>query len=181
MIGIKIADGSYFPIIEESEKKKKKVILTTVKDDQPTVQIDLYRGADAEMANPEYIGSMKIDRISPAPGGEPEIELLMNIDDTGSLISKARDLKSDNEKSLAVNLETLPREETHDIPDFEIEGAPGEAEEASSGKTEDTYETPYFAPYNGDEKETVREGRNFKPLLLIAAAGILAADRKSVV
>ncbi len=164
MIGIKIADGTFYPILEESEKKKKKVILTTVKDDQATVQIDLYRGADAGMANPEYLGSMTIDRISPAPGGEPEIELLMSIDDSDSLITKARDLRGDHERSLAVNLENLPREKTYDIPDFEIESGP-----------EDSYGTPYFPPLDSADREEARKSGSLKPLLVIAAAAVLVA------
>ena len=43
-IGIKIADGSYYPVLAEGFTGTKRLTLTTVKDDQDRVQIDLYRG-----------------------------------------------------------------------------------------------------------------------------------------
>jgi hypothetical protein len=161
MIGIKIADGSFFPVLGDEEKKRKKVILTTVKNAQPTVQIDLYRGKGEEMTEPQYIGSLMINNISPAPGGEPEIELMMGMDDTGNLVSKARDLQGSEEKSLSVSLQALSGEDVYSTPDFEMSG------------TEDGYETPYFTPYNGpDDSETgVRSNR---PLFLIAGIALLA-------
>lgn len=165
MIGIKIADGSYFPILEEAEMKKKKVILTTVKDEQSSVQIDLYRSGDARMSHPEYIGSLVIDQIAPAPNGEPEIELLMALDDKGNLVSTARDSGSDNQKSLAINMEALPSDKTYSIPNFSL---------SDSSDEEDSYETPNFSPVNGPPP-LVHEEKNHRPLLLIAAAGILAA------
>ena len=79
MIGIKIADGTFFPILQESEKKKMKVILTTVKDEQPAVQIDLYRGEGSEMKDASYLGSLMVSNIQPAPSGGPEIELFMEL------------------------------------------------------------------------------------------------------
>jgi hypothetical protein len=172
MIGIKIADGSFFPVLQDTEKKRKKVILTTVKDAQPTVQIDLYQGNGEEMTEPEYIGSLMINNISPAPRGEPEIELMMGMDDTGNLVSKARDLKGSEEKSLSVSLQSLSEEDMYSLPDFEV----SETEEEASPKPaekEDAYETPYFNAYNGsgDREPGVKNNR---PLFLIAGIALLA-------
>ena len=43
MIGIKLADGSFYPIMEEGKPCRKNLGLTTVKDNQTRVLVDLYR------------------------------------------------------------------------------------------------------------------------------------------
>ena len=40
-IGIKLADGSFYPILEKGKSDKKTLDLTTVTDNQTTVQVDL--------------------------------------------------------------------------------------------------------------------------------------------
>jgi nucleoid-associated protein YgaU len=172
MIGIKIADGSCIPILEETEKSKKKVILTTVRDDQPSVQIDLYRDSDSGMKNPEYLGSLKIDKIGEGLKGEPEIELLLNIDDEGNLITTARDLNSDNEKSLAIKIESLGEAKPYDTPDFELSSS-GETGDFESAK-DTSGAPPYYSPMNG-QSVSIHEGKNRRPLVLIAAAALLLA------
>ena len=48
-IGIKLADGSFYPILKEGTAEKKELNLTTVKDNQTTVQVDLYRSETESM------------------------------------------------------------------------------------------------------------------------------------
>ena len=48
-IGIKLADGTFYPILEEGVPAKKRMELTTVKDNQETVQVDLYRSENGSM------------------------------------------------------------------------------------------------------------------------------------
>ena len=42
-IGIKLADGSFYPIMKDGSVEKKALDVTTVQDNQTKVQIDLYR------------------------------------------------------------------------------------------------------------------------------------------
>ena len=84
-IGIKIADGTFFPILEEDSSGRKRLVLTTVNDDQGSVQIDLYKGKGEVLKNALYIGSLVIEDIMPAMKGEPEIELIIGIDKDGNL------------------------------------------------------------------------------------------------
>ena len=53
-IGIKLADGSFYPILEEGKPQSQKIELTTVRDDQTTVQLDLYRSSSDNMEDAEY-------------------------------------------------------------------------------------------------------------------------------
>jgi hypothetical protein len=120
VIGIKIADGSFFPVFERSHKGKKKLVLTTVNDQQESVQIDLYQGEGQEMENPEYIGSLVVSNIQPAGKGEPEINLVLGIDGEGNLNATATDAATGEYESLSVSLESL-EEELYSLPDFELE------------------------------------------------------------
>ena len=56
-IGIKLADGSFYPILEEGTAKTYQLDLTTVKDGQTKVQIDLYRSESGSMEDAQYVGS----------------------------------------------------------------------------------------------------------------------------
>lgn len=119
-IGIKIADGTYYPVIEGDSKKKKKLILTTVNDDQDSVQIDLYKGAGQVLADALYIGSLVIEDILPGMKGEPEIELILGVDAEGNMNAVAGDIGSADKQSLSVSLESLENRE-FDSPNFEID------------------------------------------------------------
>ncbi len=120
-IGIKTADGKFFPILEDGSKKRKRLVVTTVRDNQSKVQIDLYRGDGNKLENASYIGSLVIENIQPAPKGEPEIELYIGIDNEGNLNAVAHDLITDEKQSLTVSIDSLSEESTYDFPDFDIE------------------------------------------------------------
>jgi hypothetical protein len=178
MIGIKIADGTYIPILDESERDKKKVILTTVRDEQPSVQIDLYRGTGSEMEDPQYLDTLKIDQIAEALKGEPEIELILGVDDEGKLIATARDLEGGAEKSFEVDLAAAPGSEpfSYDADsDFDLSAADG-GEDADAGDKSEPV-TASYSPMNGQSASIheTREGKNHKPLLLLALAALLIA------
>lgn len=120
-IGIKIANRSYFPIIEERPEQKKRLVLTTVNDNQTSVQIDLYRGDGKELQNALYIGSLIIDNIEPSSKGGPEVELILGIDQEKNLTATAADVSSGEKQSLSVSLDALDEDNLYDIPDFDID------------------------------------------------------------
>lgn len=121
IIGIRIADGSYYPILRGGGGKSKRLVLTTVRDQQESVQIDLYRGEGDDMENATYIGSLMIENIESAGKGEPEVELILGIDRDGNLNATAGDQVTGERQSLSVSLTALDESEVYDIPDFEIE------------------------------------------------------------
>jgi molecular chaperone DnaK (HSP70) len=84
-IGIKIADGTFYPVLDEGTNEKKRLVLTTVKDKQENVQIDLYRSSDGSLEEADYVGSLVIENITPAPSGEPEVEVILGIDEEDTL------------------------------------------------------------------------------------------------
>ena len=48
-IGIKLADGSFYPVMQEGQPCKKTLGLTTVKDNQTRIVVDLYRSKSNSM------------------------------------------------------------------------------------------------------------------------------------
>src|SRR5574344_2669517 len=80
-IGIKLADGSFYPILEEGKPSDKLLDLTTVQDNQTTVQIDLYRSATNSMDDAEYVDTLEIKNMKPHPNGEPDLHLTVSLDE----------------------------------------------------------------------------------------------------
>ena len=120
-IGIKIADGSFYPILDGDAKQKKRMVLTTVMDNQESVQIDLYRGTGETLQGAQYIGSLMVEDIIPAEKGAAEIELDLGIDEDGQLESVAMDKASGAKQSLSVSLKNLEEDGLYDVPDFSFD------------------------------------------------------------
>jgi nucleoid-associated protein YgaU len=124
-IGIKIANGEFYPIIDENIKSKKRLVLTTVHNKQQSVQIDLYKSAAKTMADALYIGSLVVENIKTKPKGEPSIEMIISSTETGEIAAEAIDLDTSaggQHQYLNVSLKSLD-EDTRDyeLPDFELE------------------------------------------------------------
>jgi hypothetical protein len=122
-IGIKLADGTYYPVVTEGEGTAKRLILTTVKDNQQSVQIDFYRGGKdgKSVVEGNYLGSLLVEEVSAAAEGGPEIELKMQLDEKGDFHAEAIESATGERQSLSLNLEALEAGENYEIPDFDLE------------------------------------------------------------
>ena len=120
-IGIKVADGSYYPVLEQGFTGKKELTLTTVAENQSRVQIDLYRGDGGGLEKARYIGSLFIENIPPASQGEPEIHLSIGLDEAGELDAEASDSRTGESQKFSISLKTLSDDETYEVPDFRME------------------------------------------------------------
>jgi hypothetical protein len=124
-IGIKIANGEFYSIVEENSSVKKRLILTTVHDKQRSVQIDLYKSFTNTMADALYIGSLVVENIKARSKGEPSIELVISSTETGEIVAEAIDLDSSTHGEhhyLNVSLKSLDEDNReYEIPDFELE------------------------------------------------------------
>ncbi len=150
-IGIRLADGRLFPIFDRNQSGRKRLVLTTVNDNQESVQIDLYRGVGEEMNEAEYVGTLVIQNVEPAASGDPEISLVLGVDERGNLNATAADEKSGEYESLSVSLEPGVEEESGDfeLTDFDLEEdmgleeeepTPEEAEPGAEGEAETEWE-----------------------------------------
>ena len=139
-IGIKIADGTFYPVLEHGFQGRKRLVVTTVRDNQSNVQIDFYRSESVSVEEGGYIGSLLIENLQPVAKGEPEIEVLVGIDASGNLNAEARDKKTGERQSLSVSKASLSEEQTYAVPDVELEEkVDAELEKNDELITGDTY------------------------------------------
>jgi hypothetical protein len=160
-IGIKIANGEFYPIIDENVNSKKRLVLTTVHNKQQSVQIDLYKSAARTMADALYIGSLVVENIKPKSKGDPSIEMIISSTENGEIAAEAIDLDTSaggQHQYLNVSLKSLD-EDTRDyeLPDFELE------------QTEEPPTTLY------ERAETIKKQEKKKafPWLVVLIAGLL--------
>ncbi len=116
-IGIKLADGSFFPILDEGPSTERDLELTTMRDDQESVQINLFKKVDE--TEPEYIGSLIVEDLTKGVAGDPTINLKIKLDEEENLSAEAIDQASGSKQSLKVSLKTL-NEDMFDVPDFDL-------------------------------------------------------------
>jgi len=191
-IGIKVADGSYYPVLEQSFTGRKILTLTTVTDDQTRVQIDLYRGDGGGLAEARYIGSLIIENIPPAPRGEPEIQLAIGLDEDGELDAEASDSSTGESQKFAISLKTLSDEETYEIPEFQVEEETEEEAETPTGERAGKGEPEQFdfeePPLTGESypsadapRKTERQHRYRPSVFLIVLFCVLGVLLLSVV
>ncbi|MDR1654487.1 MAG: Hsp70 family protein, partial [Treponema sp.] len=163
-IGIKIANGDFYSIIEEDSSVKKRLVLTTVHDKQQSVQIDLYKTFTRTMADALYIGSVVVENIKLRPKGEPSIELVISSTKGGEITADAVDLDAGSgtgHQVLNVSLKSLTEEHAEEeFPDFELE----QQEAAPSGLYEKKLK---------NKKETEGEQKKSFPILIVILAGLL--------
>lgn len=153
-IGIKLANGEFYPVLVEGSTARRRIVLTTVHDGQQSVQIDLYRSAASTMADASYIGSLVVEDIAAKKKGEPSIELVLSYDGSESLSAEAVDLDDGGERqSLSVSLQALDQEHMYEMPDFELENE----------------STPPAALY-GDDAERAEPDRKGAPVAAVIAA-----------
>jgi nucleoid-associated protein YgaU len=125
-IGIKLANGEFYSIVEENSDNKKRMVLTTVHDTQGSMQIDLYKSATRTMADAVYIGSIVVENIKKIPKGEPSVELVISSNADGEISVDAVDLdaSSDNPEPyhLSVSLKSMEEEDREpELSDFELD------------------------------------------------------------
>lgn len=159
-IGIKVADGSFYPILDEGVAQKKRLVLTTVKDDQESVQIDLYKGSGEGMEDAAYVGSLLVENIAPDTQGNAEIELIVGLDEEGNLETVAEDKKSGAKQSLSVGLQNLDESGLYEVPDFSFEGEDtgvedifGEESDFTEVNAEDLTESEFEPDFETDFEE----------------------------
>lgn len=103
-IGIKLADGSFYPLLEEGKPSKKSINLTTVQDNQTIVHVDVYRSETGTMEGAEYIDTLEIKDLKPHTNGEPSFSLDIGIDENNELSANIHDPETGNANTTQVEL-----------------------------------------------------------------------------
>lgn len=128
-IGIKLADGSFYPILEEGKPADKLLDLTTVQDNQTTVQIDLYRSATHSMDDAEYVDTLEIKHLQPHPNGEPDLNLKVSLNENNELNAEVTDPETGKTSETQVTLVSRTLAERNAAPvNFAIDEPQAEPE-----------------------------------------------------
>jgi len=163
-IGIKIADGTFYPILDEASREKKKLVVTTVRDNQEQVQIDLYRSSAESIEQGNYIGRLTIEDIPHSPKGELEVEVVIGVDDQGNLAAVATESLSGSRQSLTTSLSDSAAPNAFTVPDFELEDDL-ESEVMLDAEEEDLTGTAY--PVGEEDRRRAHLEKRGSPLLRV--------------
>lgn len=168
-IGIKLADGSFYPILSDTIRSQK-LELTTVRDKQETVQINLFRKDEGL----EYIGSLIVEDIVPKKAGESTINLSLEIDNEENLKAEAFDAESGSKQSLKVSLATIdPNSQLSDFSLSDFDGSDTNAHFAQSPSENQVSEKE--ESIDDEEKEEKNDSKKKFPLwalILLCLLGI---------
>ena len=122
-IGIKLADGTFYPVIEEGAPKTRRLALTTVKDNQTKVQIDLYRSESNSMDDAQYVDTLEISNLKEHPAEDPELNLSVGIDSENKLTAEVVDPETGKKSGTQVSLVSRTLEERSEPANFAITDA----------------------------------------------------------
>lgn len=110
-IGIKLADGSFYPVLEDNKPSEKQLELTTAHNNQTKVMVDLYRSATCSMEDAEYVDSLQIENLNARPNGEADIKFSVSLDEDNKLSAKIVDSETGNESNTNITLVSRTLEE----------------------------------------------------------------------
>lgn len=126
-IGIKLADGSFYPVLNEGAPSERLLELTTAHNNQTKVMVDLYRSELSSMEDAEYVDSLQIENLIEHPNGEPTLTFTVSIDENNKLSAKMVDNETGLQSNATITLVSRTLEERllpdeYDIKDPTIEG-----------------------------------------------------------
>ncbi len=107
-LGIETMGGMFTKLVEKNTTipTHKSQIFSTAEDNQPGVDVQIFQGERAMAQANKLIGNFKLDGISPAPRGTPQIEVSFDIDANGILHVTATDKASGREQKITVTAST---------------------------------------------------------------------------
>ncbi len=172
-IGIKLADGSFYPIMEEGQPVKKTLGLTTVNDNQTRVLVDVYRSKTGTMEDAEYVDTLQIDDLVAHPNGQMEINLDIGLDENNKLIAEMKDPETGATSNANVTLVSRTLEERLEPTNYDVKlGEDGPVDASEDALTDDDLDLPDFSE---EEPSDGTEGSVAAGVVAGAAIGGLAA------
>ncbi|OBK76453.1 molecular chaperone DnaK [Mycobacterium sp. 1274761.0] len=104
-LGVETAGGLMTKIIERNTTipARRSEVFTTAADNQPAVDIVVLQGERELARDNRVLGRFKLENIRPAPRGEPQIEVIFDIDANGILNVTARDMDTGAEQGITIS------------------------------------------------------------------------------
>nr|YP_009397060.1 Hsp70-type chaperone [Spyridia filamentosa]ARW66246.1 Hsp70-type chaperone [Spyridia filamentosa] len=113
-LGVETLGGVMTKIIARNTTvpTKKSEVFSTAVDNQPNVEIHVLQGEREFTKDNKSLGTFRLDGITPAPRGVPQIEVTFDIDANGILSVNAKDKGTGKEQSITITgASTLPKDE----------------------------------------------------------------------
>lgn len=103
-LSIETMGGIATPMIERNTTipVRKSQVFSTAADNQPAVDIRVCQGERKMFEDNKLLGNFKLDGISPAPRGIPQIEVTFDIDANGILHVSAKDKGTGKEQKISI-------------------------------------------------------------------------------
>ena len=103
-LGIETMGGVMTTLIERNTTipAKANQIFSTAEDNQPAVTVHVLQGEREKAADNKSLGQFNLEDIPPAPRGQPQIDVIFDIDANGILNVSAKDKVSGKEKSIVI-------------------------------------------------------------------------------
>ncbi|MBR0101530.1 MAG: Hsp70 family protein, partial [Treponema sp.] len=164
-IGIKLADGTFYPVLEEGTPKKRMLDLTTAKDNQTKVQIDLYRSETGSMDDAEYVDTLEVTKLNPHPNGEPELHLSVGLDENNNLTAEVVDPETGKKSETEVSLVSRTEAERAEPADFAITGSEDAtvADDSTEAGTDETLAADSNGIVDADHTSDNADETTFSP------------------
>lgn len=119
-VGIKLADGTFYPVMEEGTAQEKTLELTTAHNNQTCVMVDMYRSKSCTMEDAEYIDTLKIDNLVAHSHGEPDIIFSIGLDENNQLSARIVDTETGAQSKSTITLISRTIEERLVADDYTI-------------------------------------------------------------
>nr|YP_009654405.1 Hsp70-type chaperone [Pleurostichidium falkenbergii]QCH39692.1 Hsp70-type chaperone [Pleurostichidium falkenbergii] len=117
-LGVETLGGVMTKIISRNTTvpTKKSEVFSTAVDNQPNVEIHVLQGEREFTKDNKSLGTFRLDGITSAPRGVPQIEVTFDIDANGILSVTAKDKGTGKEQSITITgASTLPKEEVEQL------------------------------------------------------------------
>jgi molecular chaperone DnaK len=123
-LGVETRGGVMTKIIERNTTipVRRSEVFTTAEDNQPSVDVVILQGERELARDNRVLGRFSLQNIRPAPRGEPQIEVVFDIDANGILNVTARDKDTGAEQSITIS-------EQSNLDKSEVERMVAEAQE----------------------------------------------------
>lgn len=120
IIGLKLADSTFYPILTRGTPVKKHLQVTTASDNQTTVQINLFSASDETFTDAEYVDTLMIEGLVPHEQKLPALDLTLTLDENDVLTADLVDTESGESTNSSVSLVTLGEDALDDFPNYDI-------------------------------------------------------------
>ena len=167
-LGIETLGGVMTKLIEANTTipTRKSQVFSTAADNQPAVDIHVLQGERPMAKDNKFIGNFKLDGITPAPRGVPQIEVTFDIDANGILNVSAMDKATGKEQKIRI-------EASSGLSDAEIQRM---RDEAKANEAADKAEKERIDKINNADGMCFQTEKNLKEY-----GDKLPADKKTAI